>query len=80
MGHDEAFVLSGEVLIWDNDNWRNITIVSTILDMTEVGVEVRELIQGDNIKKEKFWHKQDYLLYTLGPQQRNSISGRKQET
>ena len=40
-GCDEILVLSGEVLIWDHIDGRNETIISTILDKTEVGVKVR---------------------------------------
>ena len=40
-GCDEILVLSEEVLIWDRIDGRNETIISTILDKTEVGVKVR---------------------------------------
>lgn len=40
-GCDEILVLSGEVLIWDRIDGKNETIISTILDKTEVGVKVR---------------------------------------
>lgn len=65
LGRDEVFVLT-EVLIWDNKDWRNKAIASTILGMTEVWTEVRAKIQGENIKEDKFCYEARLFIEYFG--------------